>query len=595
MSNIYRYTQNDKVRCVSSIILCIINAIIVLSLFYRVFRSVETTDEIHGIASILNIIQGKKPFVSSWDYHTGWCLLAPLYSCFIRINGGSRVGIVLFSRVLYILFSVAIMSFIALATYRRTKNIISIILIGIVAWVPFSIFQLNYNTLTVYLILLGTFILVSLYRDKSKEWSWTLSGIVFGIACINYPTIAILTIVISTILLVKEWNKSRALKALFFSSGVIAVGILFFVWVIHGSSIKFILSGINGMLNSPHEASRSVGNSDFFEVTFTEPLKRYLRLNKEVLIYTLIQLLLFLFIGITRMHKKSKIEYVPFSLYVIFLLISFFKNSGPQRIEFFSFSFLVYTVVWVLCDFRILKKDILPYVGIEFAFILLYAFTSDNRNFLLGVHVSCVIIAFIAINSIISWRFERENNEDQDFVKDLALSIIAICILVLPGVLSSYSYVYRDADVNKLNARITSGVFKGLYTTQERAEFVTGLEELVNRNTTEYDTICVVTREPMIYVMSNSRILSPQTWDPQFLYRGNISAEPLISYFEMMNNRYPDIIIATNSDPSDFFDNDNYEIIDFINTNYYLYETDEVGDVRIEMYRLKGFNGERND
>ena len=50
-------------------------------LLYRSFLSVELTDEVHGIASIYNIYLGKRPFMTSWDYHTGWCLLAPLFSC----------------------------------------------------------------------------------------------------------------------------------------------------------------------------------------------------------------------------------------------------------------------------------------------------------------------------------------------------------------------------------------------------------------------------------------------------------------------------------------------------------------------------------
>lgn len=57
----------------------ILYAILFLALLYRSFLSVELTDEVHGIASIYNIYLGKKPFMTSWDYHTGWCLLAPLF------------------------------------------------------------------------------------------------------------------------------------------------------------------------------------------------------------------------------------------------------------------------------------------------------------------------------------------------------------------------------------------------------------------------------------------------------------------------------------------------------------------------------------
>lgn len=78
----------------------ILYGILFLALLYRSFLSVELTDEVHGIASIYNIYLGKKPFMTSWDYHTGWCLLAPLFSLFHMVSPEFE-GIVLFFRIVY--------------------------------------------------------------------------------------------------------------------------------------------------------------------------------------------------------------------------------------------------------------------------------------------------------------------------------------------------------------------------------------------------------------------------------------------------------------------------------------------------------------
>jgi len=139
-----------------------------------------------------------------------------------------------------------------------------------------------------------------------------------------------------------------------------------------------------------------------------------------------------------------------------------------------------------------------------------------------------------------------------------------------------------------LDTRVPSGVYKGLYTTKERSAFVQQLEQFVSGNTNADETLLVVTREPMVYVMSEAKICSPQTWDSQFLSRGNTSAEPILSYFRQTERTFPDIIIATNSAPTDFFENDAYEIKHFIDEKYSLQQTKEINETQIAMWnRIK--------
>lgn len=99
----------------------ILYAILFLALLYRSFLSVELTDEVHGIASIYNIYLGKKPFMTSWDYHTGWCLLAPLFSLFHMVSPEFE-GIVLFFRIVYLLFTVVCAGIISWMLYRKEQN-----------------------------------------------------------------------------------------------------------------------------------------------------------------------------------------------------------------------------------------------------------------------------------------------------------------------------------------------------------------------------------------------------------------------------------------------------------------------------------------
>ena len=164
--------------------------------------------------------------------------------------------------------------------------------------------------------------------------------------------------------------------------------------------------------------------------------------------------------------------------------------------------------------------------------------------------------------------------------------LLALALFSLPGLLSAYQYVYRDSPVRNLDAPVQSGIFQGLYTTPVTARFVVDFEREIEEHVNADQTLCVVTREPMIYVMSKASIYAPQTWDAQFLYRGFTSAKPLLSYFDAMGGRLPDILAATDRDKSisDFYENDKYEIVPFIREHYRLYCEKNIDGVTLWLW-----------
>ena len=137
-----------------------------------------------------------------------------------------------------------------------------------------------------------------------------------------------------------------------------------------------------------------------------------------------------------------------------------------------------------------------------------------------------------------------------------------------------------------MNQRVESGIYKGLYTTESRKQMVEQVEQEIDSVITENETVCVVTRAPMIYLMAKANICAPQTWDAQFLYRGNISAEPLLSYFEAVN-QIPDVLVATSLDIPDFINQEQYEIQKFIKEYYSLYYDNQIESLDIWVWKRK--------
>ena len=559
-------------------------AAIIGLMWYRMLRSVEMTDEIHGIASIINIIQGQKPFVTSWDYHTGWCLTAPFYSLFIALNKGSREGIVLFSRILYFLFSISIFGLITYLGYRECKDEAYMAVTGLLSWVPFSIFQLNYNSLSVYLLLLATFLLVYFYNNKQDPKNWMIPGLLFGLACVNYPTLAVLSLATAGSLVFI--SKKGYTKAIWFLIGVASIGLVFSVWVLWGNSFSAVKAGVDGMLSSPHEMSKGAINAAFFQKTFVDPVNKYIHSNSGIILYLGIQLSLFVIKRCYNFDSNSWHKSLAAGVYILFMIYNGYFYRVRTNAEFFSLSFFLFTLIWVILDCNVNIRSVAPFILIELGFVFTYSLTSDNKNFLFGIKICNAITALTGILALLESTNNIKDKSDAAAIykKRLICFIVAVMVFIIPGILSSYSYVYRDEQLESLDTRVPSGVYKGLYTTKERSEFVQQAEQFVSGNTNADETLLVVTREPMVYVMSEAKICSPQTWDSQFLYRGNVSAEPILSYFRQTGRTFPDIIVATNSAPTDFFENDAYEIKHFIKENYSLRQTTEMNETKMAIW-----------
>lgn len=131
-------------------------------LLARAFDSVELTDEVHGIASIYNIYLGKVPFMTSWDYHTGWCLLVPLFALYHKLVP-SLSGVVLYFRVIYLLFTG--LNAVIIASLLRDRNNregghVGLYVFPVLFFVPFSIFQINYNTFVIQVLIKTYFLRV---------------------------------------------------------------------------------------------------------------------------------------------------------------------------------------------------------------------------------------------------------------------------------------------------------------------------------------------------------------------------------------------------------------------------------------------------
>lgn len=541
----------------------------------RSFYSVELTDEIHGIASVYNIYQGKAPFMTSWDYHTGWCLLVPLFWIYQRFVPDLE-GIVLYFRLLYIAFIVVYMAVIHLLLKKKWKDQrLWYVPLPAFFYVSASLFTINYNSFVVYNFILAAVLLYTSVPDKKENLRYLMLGIILGVCCITYPTVAVFAVFLTGAVIAANRKGVWKSKVCWYVLGGLATASVFLIWVFSKGSSDLFLAAVRGMFSSPHERSKGTINLAFLHDVFYIPLKSYFRRMFSFVILGY-GMLLFIFwrLCIKGFISRKFSECMAFGTFILFLC----SNA------YFHRNFYSYAATGVVIGGFLFVNFIKPEVFKKFlvfevffiAYSVTYAFTSDNRNILLAISAAGPVLYFIL--SIYVGIGMKEYSRKPGMV----LSVL----LTLSSLLHMYCCIYRDQPVRELTARVEHGIYRGLYTTPERKRLVEELERELEENIRQDETVCAVTRAPAVYVMSKAKICAPQTWDAQFLARGYTSAEPLLSYFEAIGE-IPDVLAATTWDISDFYENPRYEINAFIEEYYELYDTDVIEDVQIWLWRKK--------
>lgn len=538
-------------------------------LLNRALRSVELTDEIHGIASIYNIYLGKAPFMTSWDYHTGWCLLVPFFALFHRISPDFE-GIVLFFRTVYIIFTVFSAIIIAILFRRRNNTRIWFGVLPVIFFVPLAIFQANYNSFTIYLLMIAASLLQTTGQEKSEALRYFMAGVLIGLGCILYPTLVVCAILLTGWIGLINRKYYWKQRIFWYICGGVVVASVFSLWIFSKGSASLFFRSLEGMFTSPHEKSKGVIDAEFIIQTFWRPIKNFLN-RKFSFVLTGYALTL---LTVKIKFQKAYAEKMSLFAFLLYAIMNIGLNRSP--IGYATFGMLIGFILMIVSLNIYLLKKYAGFFLLLTMYVLTYSFSSDNKNIFVAFEIAGPMITLII--GLISWlEFIRINS-----CFGAAIGAILICC----GLVNVYTFVYRDAPIQELTVRVETGIYKGLYTTAERKAFVETVEEELEQNILPYETVCVVTRAPMVYLMSKAKICAPQTWDAQFMERGFTAASPLTDYFQAIAET-PDILVATSLDIQDFYNNETYEINSFINKNYEMYYKKQIEGTDIYLWRKK--------
>lgn len=549
---------------IESRVLYIVILLSIILYLIRPFFTVEITDEAFAIAEMYNYAQGNVPLMDVWSLALGLWWLTPLLKLYVYVNGNLE-GIVLYYRLLYVVGGILLVGITYYCLTKKSeicRNMPIYVLFPISLYIPFSICSWSYNSFLGYSHYIAAVLLFVLSKDKRQYDKYMFLGLVMGVGCCGYPPMLISSLLLAVVIYWRGrifYGKNQAIVYLL---GGMLVGCFFLGYVFYYGSMDQLQQTLISVFNSPHEEGKNIGVLKFLSIVFIKPFYYY----KLIPIYSLIAL------GVVwyRWQKKSFCKY---KWGLIFSAWTYSYTIHPM------YPSLIILITIMVLYYRENGDIVGPNIGVSwFVFLLgtfVYCIASDNMNIITAVGTMGIVAIFL---SVIYWWILYQKGKLSKLIFSYGISILCLVIL------SSYFYVYRDVHPWQVETKVEQGIYKGLYTTMERKEYVTNVEKIIKDNIDTSDKICTICRAPYVYLMAEANCFTPYTWDAQFLARGKKSAKPLTAFFESKHD-IPDVLIGVSGNGYNYPD-DTLEINHFIHiNNYHMIANEKISNSHIWIWR----------
>jgi hypothetical protein len=280
---------------------------------------------------------------------------------------------------------------------------------------------------------------------------------------------------------------------------------------------------------------------------------------------------------------------------VIFSSLCLLQISGKLNLQLIRVIMLVSIIVGATIS--VMRQDYLGYYlgSWTWAMPYIYYLFSEKDDYKEKISVAC--LSYLAIFLLASFSniygFENERvywlyvpvlliaamvYHDKDLNTAIRekqnisrLWTVALCGFIVFKVVGIYDYVYRDDDIELLTVRIEQGIWKGIRTTQNRAEDSMEVEEYLKAITSDNENVLCLDWASFGYLMinSNSKICAPTTLDASCYTYGVNNPTTYFDYFIATKN-VPDSIIYIDygRDALLSVDNDVWLFSDFVKENY---------------------------
>ena len=547
------------------ILILIFNAVLVVLAIFRAILCITVTDEVFNLGQSFRTIQGNVFLVENWDYfQTGDSFLTPFLYVFYKITGSTE-GIVLFSRIVFIVLQVLLSVFLYKILSRFFERISALFAVMIYSTaVSFLLFYMWYDNWEIFFRLIGLFLIfyaISSFDQKTSGKAYLMvfiAGIAHACMVFAYPTMIVLNVYVLALIFFyrrKQSAKAHNLMALFYILGSALVFAVFMLYVLKiGVGNLFIFNG-----TMAEAGLSSTGREGFFSLaSMIEKTKALIVENVIFYMFAMVFFavgILILYVFRKNKHKILMFCSVMFVGCIVLLLMTVFRvDSLNTLMTYLSlYTIPLYLLVRKESDKTRHFKDLIMFLWIS-SYIagVVYSMTALDGaiKFSAGARTGAIVTVLLLFE--VMKKIEVKTGSK-------TLSGILATVLVVMNVFAVYSFSFDGQKPLECKAMIKSGIYKGIIDAPDNAKRYEVVEKDLAEVITGGDkTIACGPFAMEFYLMSDLIPNAANLWDPN-------NTELTFQYYKTYYGE-PDIIVL--HDSAD--DVTSPEFLEFVDRNYYL-------------------------
>lgn len=484
--------------------------LVIAVMLWRLRYGTEFTDEAFPTALAYRFALGDRPFIDEIHYaQTAGLLLFPFVWVWLKI-AGSSAGIVLYTRVLFLAFKLAVGGAVVAAVRRHLRTPLAIVVgLGAVVFVPHSIPNVGYNVLGGGLQAIAGFLAARACDDARPRRLLLASGVSNGLAAVAYPPLGVPAVLLALVLLATRYVR-RSDVGTYVLGGIVGAGWLVPLLVRAGSAQLHALLDLSAR-------------------TAERPPSKLLAIARELAQGPIGFWLLAGAATLLILHQQPRWSALVVPLFVACLALRLHVAIDGSLFLTTYLGLFAPTFLFLLWKDRFCRMLFLVVWLPSLVGGLLTAFMSGNGGAVnggVGFHAGALVFgAYAAIAVTRLW--DREGTGAD------VLRLLGPAILVLALLRQFASTMYREDAIPALTARIPDGPHRGLYTTPERAVAAADLVRVFAEHDDPGGKLAVLWELPGVHLYSRMRPATSSVWtfpvadQEAFLrhYRANVTGK----------------------------------------------------------------------
>ena len=439
---------------------------------------IDFTDESFYVAIPYRFVLGSRPLVDElMVQQSASLLLLPFYWARVRLSGNE--GLMLFARLLYcgaaaVLVGVATRSLSRIVAWPYAL----LASLPLLVLAPFSMQNLSYNTLGAGLLTAGMVVALPVFAGVGRDRVLALAGVLHGLAVIAYPTlfVPIVAYCLAVWLLADPRSRSRALMLYIAGGAVVLLAFAgYLAWVGVGALaevLRYMQSG------APRFGPDKIA-----------------ALAKGLATITLWMSPAVAGFGVLLLMRAKHPALVRWGLMVVPLLPILAVRVFSGHLHTLGYALIFASLAPFVYAFtpRDRLDRVLLICGFAPALVagLTTAYTSFNGfyNGVIGLAPSIVITSVLLTRALGECGTTRVGESGHGSTSHALLPLAAGSIVVMLAVGALWTGFFAEYPLRQLTSVIGAGPFAGIYTTPEKARFVTALSADLAKTTTPQDSV----------------------------------------------------------------------------------------------------------